>query len=142
MERWIAAAERLLEVATMGPALPPKLPPQLSAHAPRMAGSLRPRVTGRRAPCSRGSHAGTYRARLRHTWSVNLPAFFPMPEGREFPDPPRCAFCDQLGRTIPPERPESVDLPRLVAGPGLFICERCVLLFVESFDEDDLASRD
>jgi hypothetical protein len=73
---------------------------------------------------------------------VNLPVFFPIPEGREFPDPPRCAFCDQLGRTIPPEPPESVELPRLVAGPGLFICERCVRLCVEIFEEDDLAARD
>jgi len=54
MERSIAAAERLLVVATMGPALPPKLPPQLSAHAPRMAASLRPRVTVRGATCSSG----------------------------------------------------------------------------------------
>src|SRR5205807_8833651 len=142
MERSIAAAERLLVVATMGPPLPPKLPPQLSAHAPRMAGSLRPRVTGRRATCSSGSHAGTYRARLRHTRSVNLPAFFPMPEGREFPDPPRCAFCAELGRPIRPEPAESAELPRLVAGPGFFICERCVRLCTELFEEDDLAAGD
>ena len=79
---------------------------------------------------------------LRHTWSVDTPVFFPMPEGREFPDPPRCAFCNQLGRTIPPRSPESVDFPRLVAGPGLFICERCVRLCAEIFEEDDLAAAD
>jgi hypothetical protein len=65
-----------------------------------------------------------------------------MAEGREFPDPPRCAFCDQLGRTIPHEHPEGVDLPRLVAGPGVFICERCVRLCVDIFEEDPLAAGD
>jgi hypothetical protein len=100
----------------------------------------------KRNPLTNGTfewfRSGHRRARLRHTWSVNLPVFFPMPEGREFPDPPRCAFCDQLGRTIPPEPPESADLRRLVAGPGLFICEHCVRLCVEIFEEDDLAARD
>jgi hypothetical protein len=71
---------------------------------------------------------------------VNLPVFFPLPEGREFPDPPRCAFCDELGRPIRPEPPVSAGLPRLVAGPGLFICERCVRLCTEIFEEDDLAA--
>jgi hypothetical protein len=87
-------------------------------------------------------HSGTYRARLRHTWGVNLPVFFPMPEGREFSDPPRCAFCDELGRPIRPDPPETADLPRLVAGPGLFICERCVRLCTEILEEDDLTAGD
>jgi hypothetical protein len=69
---------------------------------------------------------------------VDLPVFFPMPEGREFPDPPRCAFCDELGRPIRQDPPESPNLPRLVAGAGLFICERCVRLCIEIFEEDDL----
>jgi hypothetical protein len=73
---------------------------------------------------------------------VNLPVFFTMPEAREFPDPPRCAFCDQPGSTISPGPLESVDLPRLVAGPGLFICDRCVRLCAEILEEDDLAAAD
>jgi ClpX C4-type zinc finger protein len=98
--------------------------------------SLATRISGA------GQNRALYRARVRHTWSVNLPVFFPMPEGREFPDPPRCAFCDELGRPIRPEPPETADLPRLVAGPGLFICERCVRLCTEIFEEDDLAVGD
>src|SRR5207302_11372265 len=98
--------------------------PQLPG--PGVLGALTKRL--RVVPC------GQARARLRHTWSVNLPVFFPMPEGREFPDPPRCAFCDELGRPIRPEVPESANPPRLVAGPGLFICERCVRLCTELFE--------
>src|SRR4029077_16529096 len=55
-------------------------------------------------------HSGATGARPRHTWSVNLPVFFPMPEGREFPDPPRCAFCNELGRPIRPEPAEKAEL--------------------------------
>jgi ClpX C4-type zinc finger protein len=65
-----------------------------------------------------------------------------MPEGREFPDPPRCAFCDELGRPIRPDARQSADLPRLVAGAGLFICERCVQLCNEIFEADDLTAAD
>jgi anti-anti-sigma factor len=65
-----------------------------------------------------------------------------LPDGGEFPDPPRCAFCNELGRAIRPEPPERGDLPRLVAGPGLFICERCVRLCVEIVEDDDLARGD
>lgn len=62
---------------------------------------------------------------------------FRLPKGQQFPDPPRCAFCDQLGRPIRPEPPEAAELPRLVAGPGLFICERCVQLCNEVLEEDE-----
>ena len=62
---------------------------------------------------------------------------FRLPEGRQFPDPPRCSFCDQLGRPIRPERREAAELPRLVAGPGLFICERCIQLCNEILEEDE-----
>jgi ATP-dependent Clp protease ATP-binding subunit ClpX len=61
---------------------------------------------------------------------------FSLPAGREFPDPARCAFCDELGRPIRPDSAEATNLPRLVAGPGLFICERCVRLCNEILDED------
>ncbi|MCA1847342.1 MAG: hypothetical protein LC792_29985 [Actinobacteria bacterium] len=61
-----------------------------------------------------------------------------MPEGRQFPDPPQCAFCDQLGRRTRPEPPENRELPRLIAGPGIFICERCVRLCVEILQEEDV----
>jgi hypothetical protein len=63
---------------------------------------------------------------------------FRLPKDRQFPDPPHCAFCDQLGRPIRPEPPEDPALPRLIAGPGLFICERCVQLCNEILQEDDL----
>jgi hypothetical protein len=76
---------------------------------------------------------------VRHTGGVDLPVHFPLPEGRRFPDPPKCAFCDELGRPLRPDPPESADLPRLVAGPGLYICERCVRLCAEIFEGDDLA---
>ncbi|MEW6470667.1 MAG: ClpX C4-type zinc finger protein [Actinomycetota bacterium] len=61
---------------------------------------------------------------------------FPLPAGREFPDPARCAFCDEPGRPIQPDSVAATELPRLVAGPGLFICERCVRLCNEILDED------
>ncbi|MGH9008397.1 MAG: ClpX C4-type zinc finger protein [Acidimicrobiia bacterium] len=67
--------------------------------------------------------------------------FFPLPEGRQFPDPPQCSFCDQLGRPIRPDPSEAPQLPRLVAGPGLFICEECVQLCHEILHEDDLGLR-
>lgn len=84
------------------------------------------------------SRSGHVPGRLRHTGNVTLPVFFRLPDGREFPEPPRCAFCDQLGRPIRPEPRESAELPRLVAGPGLYVCELCVRLCTEIFEEDDL----
>lgn len=52
-----------------------------------------------------------------------------------------CSFCLQLGRGMhggPVARPE---LPRIVMGPGIAICERCVQLANELFAEDDEAQR-
>lgn len=70
--------------------------------------------------------------------TTNMPPSFRLPEGSRFPEPPRCAFCDQLGRPIRPEPAEAPELPRLVAGPGLFICERCIQLCREILQEDDV----
>lgn len=60
-------------------------------------------------------------------------------------EPARCTHCGQVGRPIGPdfqEMPRS--LPRLVAagGPRLFICEGCVRLCTEIFEEDDLIAGD
>jgi hypothetical protein len=69
-----------------------------------------------------------------------MSAPFMLPPGRQFSDPPRCGFCDQLGRPIRPEPREAAELPRLVAGPGLFICERCIQLCNEILEEDERTS--
>lgn len=66
---------------------------------------------------------------------------FPLPAGRAFPDPPRCAFCDELGAPMGPLHERDLGLPRLVAGPGLYICERCVRLCDEILAEDRAKSQ-
>jgi anti-anti-sigma factor len=124
------SVRRLLEVLGPDIAVEPNVPPA-AVEAP--AG---PRPPGSETPSRRRNVP----VRAGSVDKVIELGSFPLPEGREFPHPPRCAFCNELGRPIRPEPPESADLPRLVAGPGLFICERCVRLCTEIFEEDDLAA--
>jgi hypothetical protein len=105
-------------------------------------GRMMPLVVRGRPPGRQVLAIGTFERSLGgedygQNGGVNLPTIFPLPEGRQFPDPPRCAFCDNLGRPMGPDRPESADLPRVVAGPGLYICEPCVRLCTEIFQDDD-----